>query len=361
MVRPKKTIESLFRVENSESTRLDMLRLDKNENIIGLEKEFVDLVKAKISSDFITTYPECFAIYKRIAKSLGVSQDMVYVTAGSDAAIKAAFEVFVSEGHEVVFPHPTYAMYYVYCEMFGGVARKIGYENDFSLSVKKIKDAINAKTALICIANPNSPTGTIIERKELIDLISYAKEKGVVVLVDEAYYPYYPHSIIDEVKNFDNLIVTRTFSKAYGLASARLGFAVSDAKMTNLLKRVRPLYEVNSYAVMVGSLALDHPEVLARNLEMFEKGKRVLLAGLDKLGLKYYAGHANFVSIHMGSPERAVRAGQELYKQGVLVKSGFKDSPLQDCLRVSVGTPEQMTLFMQKFEKTLEAEPQKHS
>lgn len=349
MVLPKKSIANLYRTQSPETTRLDMLRLDKNENITGMDPGLVEKARAMIDSNFITAYPEPYTLYKKISKTFGIDENMLYLSAGSDAAIKSIFEVFVGEGEEIVIPHPTYAMYYVYPEMFGAGIKKVGYEKDFSFDVEKFKQAITEKTSLVCIANPNSPTGTIIEEKELLDIIRHAGQKGALVLVDEAYYPYYPHSIIKHVNEFDNLIVSRTFSKAYGLASARLGLAVSNPKLIGLLKKVRPLYEVNSYAVMMGNLVLDNPQVLERNLREYTEGKAHLVESLKKMGLKYYEGYANFVSMDMGSQQRAERVGQELEKLGVLVKSTFKDVPLANHVRASIGSKEQMEQFVQKL------------
>jgi histidinol-phosphate aminotransferase len=252
----------------------------------------------------ISSYPEVYSLYQKISDWTGVDLDQIYISAGSDGAIKALFEVFVGAGDEVITLHPSYAMYYVYSEMFGANLKKIEYEADLTLDHNKITQSITDRTKLICIANPNSPTGTIIKKPDLISIIEYAQEKDVLVLIDEAYYLFNPKTFLSDALSFSNLIVTRSFTKALGLASARLGFAVSNPHIIGCLKQVRPqyglilklnalrphiigclkqvrpLYEVNSFSVLLGKLIIDNEDIVTRNMELFREGKQYLLDSL---------------------------------------------------------------------------------
>jgi histidinol-phosphate aminotransferase len=353
MIPVKEYLKHLQRVQNP-SARGGYLRLDKNENIIGFEKEFVESLRQEITSDFLTTYPEVDPLYTKIAKWIGCNKENIYITAGSDAAIKAVFEVFVEPGDAVVLLNPTYAMFYVYVEMFQGRLITIDYKEGLSLSAEDILKVLHKhKPKLICIANPNSPTGTILPQKDLRNIIDVAWGQNTVVLIDEAYYLFQPESVIDLISKYHNLVVLRTFSKVMGLASARLGFAVAHPDTTAYLLKVKPIYETNSFAVKFGELVLDNMGLVERNLEDLKKGKEYLEKELDKLGIHYFKSYTNFILIEVGSFAKSVQIGKALYEQKILIKSGFSNDVLRNCIRVTIGSKKQMELFIEKFHEIL--------
>lgn len=354
MISPKKNLEKISRVEHPATTRLGFLRLDKNENIIELGDSFLNKVRSKIDSGLISSYPEVYFLYQKISQWLNIDQDRLYISAGSDGAIKAVFEVFVEDGDEVIILHPTYAMYYVYSEIFGANLKKIGYDKNLYLEPESIKKAITSKTKLICVANPNSPTGTVVERSKLLDIINYAQEREILVLIDEAYYLYYSETLISEISSFSNLIVTRSFTKAYGLASARLGFAVSNPYIISCLKKVRPIYEVNSFSILLGNLIIDNENIVMDNMKLFSEGKEYLMDSLKSLGLKFFKSYANFVLIDMGSRELALIVKEELYIRKILINAGYTNVPMDRCIRVSISEKKHMMTFIRNLKDVLQ-------
>ncbi|MFH2106774.1 MAG: aminotransferase class I/II-fold pyridoxal phosphate-dependent enzyme [Candidatus Micrarchaeota archaeon] len=352
-VLPKKNLDGVVRVENAPETRAGFLRLDKNENTLGLDEKFLDEVKAGITADFINMYPEVYQTYEKLSKWLNIGNDQIYVTAGSDAGIKAAFEAFVDEGDEVVVLDPTYAMYYVYSNIFGAKLKKVPFSENMELEKDAVIKAITNKTRLICIANPNAPTGTLMEKDELVRLIRYAEERGIVVLLDEAYYLFNTETMIDRVNEFKNLMVTRSFTKGFGLGCARLGFAVSNKEITLLLKKFRPMYEVNSFAVLLGNAILDNMDMVERNIKKFHEGKKYLEDALDEMRVHYFKSHSNFILIDVGSPEVAKKIDEALVKRKVLIRTGFGTVPLNRCVRASIGTKEQMETFFKNFKEVV--------
>jgi histidinol-phosphate aminotransferase len=221
MIQPKSHLYNVYRTPPDKLDRLKFLRLDKNEDTIGLPEEVIQEILSEVTPDFISTYPLTYRLYESLSEFLSLSEDHLLITAGSDAAIKAAFEGFVEPGDEVIIPDPTFAMFEVYADLFRGEMKKITYKSDLSLSIEEMLGSITQKTKLIALPNPNSPTGTIVRREDILNLLKHAEAVGVVVLIDEAYYPFYPHTTIDLIDEYQNLIVTRTFSKAFGLASVR--------------------------------------------------------------------------------------------------------------------------------------------
>ena len=359
MIPAKKHLGDLQRVQNP-TARVGYLRLDKNENVVGFEKEFVASLRKQITSDFLTTYPEVNTLYQKLARWLGCHQENVYVAAGSDAAIKAVFEVFVEPGDAVALPSPTYAMFYVYTEMFQGCLIKIPYKTGLSLSVEDIlKVVYEHRPKLICIANPNSPTGTILPQEGVKKIVDVVAGQNGIILLDEAYYLFYPISSIDLIYDYPNLVITRTFSKAFGLASARLGFAIGHADIIKYLHKVRPIYETNAFAIRFAELIMDSPDLIDKIVKETIRGKKYLEGELDKLGIPYFKSYTNFIVIDVGSLERSLQLGKALYQKKILIKSGFKDDALKNCIRVTIGSVKQMEFFMKKFKEAFYSSEEK--
>lgn len=350
----KKHLISLERIKNPAKNRLEYLRLDKNENISGFSQEFIEVLKEEVNSDFLTAYPEIDPLYKKIAGWLGCGKENIYITAGSDAGIKAVFEVFIERGNTVVLLNPTYAMFYVYTEMFQGHLIKIDYKEDLSLSDEDVIKAIYSyKPKLICIANPNSPTGTILPPESIDKIVDVASHQNSIILLDEAYYPFYPISSIQLISSYPNLVVTRTFSKAMGLASARLGFVAGQAQTIEYLHKVRPMYETNAFAVKFADIIIDNYHLVEKNLDEIKRAKEYLEEELKCLEIPYFKSHTNFILINVGSYERSIQIGEALSKRKILVKTNFKDTVLKNCIRVTIGSIEQMNYFMKNFKEIL--------
>lgn len=345
---------NLQRVKNPQEPRASFLRLDKNENTIEFEQEFVKILKDQITPDFLAIYPEIDSLYKKIASHLGLNEENIYVAAGSDAAIKAVFEVFIEKGDKVALLHPTYAMYYVYAAMFQAEMLKIGFKDDLSLETEDVLDIIEReRPKLVCLANPNAPTGTVIPPEGIKRIVEFCSENNIIVLIDEAYYPYYTHSAISLISDYPNLVITRTFSKAMGLASARLGFAVGQKEMIESLHRVRPMYETNAFAAKFGELVLDNYHIVEKNAEQVSKAKKYLEEELSALGLPFFKSCANFILIKTDSPEKALWIKQEMKKRKILIAAGFKEPPIENCIRVSLGNVEQMRYFTDNLKEII--------
>jgi histidinol-phosphate aminotransferase len=356
MIPIKEYLKSLERIQNPSEKRLEFLRLDKNESLLGFPPEFMETLHREITSDFVNTYPVLDSLYDKIARWVGCRRDNIYITAGSDAAIKSTFEVFSEPGDKIALLSPTYAMFYVYTRMFRGELVEIGYKKDLSLSaddVLKIMEVHSPK--LICIANPNSPTGTILPTQGLRKIIENAVNSQAVILLDEAYYLYYPETVIDLINDYPGLIVTRTFSKAMGLASVRLGFAAAHSETIKYLQKVRPMYETNAFAVKLGELVLDNLPMVEKNLAEFRKGKEFLEGELDNIGIAYLKSYTNFILIDVGSFERTTQILDALYKRKILIKGGIRNSVLERYIRVTIGNTEQMKLFMDNFKEVYQS------
>jgi histidinol-phosphate aminotransferase len=351
-ITPRPHLRRIYRTQPDRVDRTAFLRLDKNEGIPGIPKETVEEILSTVTPDLISSYPQVYSLYERLASYLSLSEDHILVTAGSDAAIKNVFEVFIRPGDGVIIPEPTYAMYEIYTGLFQGNLTKVPFSPDLTLNTGQILDAMTSETRLIALPNPNSPTGTVIPPRELEEIVRQAGESGVLVLVDEAYYPYYPKTAVSWVNSYPNLIVTRTFSKAFGLASLRVGCAVGDPEIIGSMKKFRPIYETNGLAIVFASYLLDHPGIIDENIRRVNEGRDYLCTAAAQLGLFTYPSHANFVNIQVGAPSVAPLQ-QFLEREGILVKAGYDHPALRDCIRITLGGVPEMKRVVGKIKDFL--------
>jgi len=351
-ISPRSHLRSIQRTPMERVDRKGFLRLDKNEGIPGIPREAIAEILSRVTPDDISSYPQVFPLYERLARNLSLTEDHILVTAGSDAAIKNVFEVFVRPGDRVVIPDPTYAMYEIYAGLFQAKLTRVPFDTDLSLPPHRILDALTPQARLLALPNPNSPTGTVIPEPDLMRLIRHAGELGVLVLIDEAYYPYYPETAVKWVQTCPNLIVTRTFSKAFGLAGLRVGYAVGDPEIMESLRKFRPIYETNGPAVAFASYLLDHPAILQENLRQVRVGKEYLGRAAGEAGLFACPTHANFMNIRVGAP--AVAPLVDFLKgEGILVKAGHDHPALRDCVRITLGDVAEMERVMGKIREYL--------
>lgn len=354
----KKHLATLVRVRNPDKSRWGYLRLDKNENIIALPAALISKFRRQLTSDFISSYPLPGRLYRKLAQHVGCQPENLYLSPGSDGAIKSVFEAFVEPGDKVLLVGPTYAMFYVYTKMFQAELVEIKYAADLSLSVEKILSPMESeRPKLVCIANPNSPTGTVIEPADLLSVIESAGQKNAVILIDEAYYPFYPRTCSGLINQYPHLVVTRTLSKAFGLASGRLGFAIGSQDMVDCLFKTRPMYETNAFAAGFAEILLDHIKVVRDNIKEVNKGKAYLKGQLREMGLPYFKSYTNFILIDLGSRQKAGRVARALEMKKILVKAGFNTAPLDRCIRVNIGNIRQMEKFLRTLGEVIEVSP----
>lgn len=353
-IKPKKHLTDLYRVGNQEGNRSECLRLDKNENLIGFSDEVLSDLREIVTSEFLTSYPDIAPLYRALAGYTGLNPGQLYVASGSDGAIKSVFEVYVEPQDEVLLLNPTYAMFEVYAKMFQARPIGIAYEKDLKLPAGKVIEKIGPRTKLVCLANPNSPTGTVFAPDEIERIIEAASAYGALVLVDEAYYHYYGRSAANLLPAYGNLLITRTFSKALGLAAARLGYLMSNEGIVANLFKVRPMYEVNGFAVRLGLYLLERPELVARHVEDIARAKDFLEKAVSRLGLPVRRSVTNFVLVDVGGSESAVRIAEFLREEKILVKGGFPEPCLAPYIRVTVGSCDQMAVFAEKLERALQ-------
>lgn len=348
----KAWVDAVQRVRAGIESRFDKVRLDKNERLTPFRDDFWESVISGIRQEHVLAYPEVEPLYEKLGRFLGVSTEQVVITAGSDFAIKIAFELFANPGDEVIFPEPTFAMVDVYCGLYNVKKIKIGYDSDLNLDMDKLMGAINEKVSLIIIANPNSPTGTYINNNTLKAVLEKAKSFSIPVLIDEAYYGFCHYTAMDLLASYDNLIITRTFSKTAGLAGLRIGYIVAAPGLASLLYKFRPMYEVNSIAVLFASELLDNWEIVNEYIKATDEGKKYLISELNALSFETIDTYTNFIHVYFGIDRDRIL--KRFRRDGILVRGSLDVKGFEGFTRISVGNIGEMEKVVESIRKSNE-------
>ncbi|PIW30983.1 MAG: histidinol-phosphate/aromatic aminotransferase and cobyric acid decarboxylase [Rhodospirillales bacterium CG15_BIG_FIL_POST_REV_8_21_14_020_66_15] len=339
--RPGVRDESLVRPDwTSQAARSKgALWLDRNENIDPALAEVTTGVLRALDGHALYTYPDLGALYAKLARSLGTGgADQHVLAAGSDGAIRATFEAFVSPGDVVIHTAPTFAMYSVYARMYAADARPAEYlasDDGPYLDAEALIGAIaSSSPRLVCLPNPDSPTGTVVDAETRRRIVSAAGRAGAVMLIDEAYFPFHPETAAAWVLDHPHLIVTRSFGKAWGLAGCRVGLAVAHPDMARILHKVRPMYEIGALSANVLENMLDHADAVAASVARINEGKDWFVGEMRALGYKVLPGHGNFMHVAFGADGPGVHAA---LADRVLYRRDFPNSVLAGYSRFSMA------------------------
>jgi histidinol-phosphate aminotransferase len=345
---PGKPIEELER----EHGIRDIIKLASNENPLGASPVALDAARAVLAD--IYRYPDGngFALKSRLARRHGVEVAQITLGNGSNDVLECVARAFVTSANEVVFSEHAFAVYPIVTRAVGAgavVTRAKAWGHDLDA----MRAAITPRTRLVFIANPNNPTGTWLRASELEDFIRGLPEH-VLAVVDEAYFEYvrqpdYPDTST-WVGRYANLVVTRTFSKAYGLAGLRAGYGISSAAVADMLNRVRQPFNVNSIALAAAAAALDDSAHLTRSIDANAAGLQLLVDGCRRLGLDYIPSVGNFLCVDLG--QAAAPAYEALLRQGVIVRP-VTNYGMPNHLRVTVGLPEENERFLKALETVI--------
>ena len=331
-------VENLGRKEH-------LIWLDKNENT---DPEYLSLVAGllnNVPASALYGYPDCSSLYHKLAGLLCVQPENLYLSAGSDGVIRAAYEVFAGRDVSVIHPDPTFAMYYVYGRIYGVNSNILSYlpatqPNEApQLAIDRLLQLIQEKRpALVCLPNPDSPTGSIEHLDVLRQILLVAKEVGATVLIDEAYHPFYQETAISLLGEFENLIVTQTFSKAWGLAGARVGYAVTSPKIANLLHKVRPMYELGALSVEMVTRVLDLETEMLASVARILAGKQYFLDEMKKLNYAVIENsQGNFMHVNFSKKAECIHS---VLQDIVLYREKFSHPALQGFSRFTASTKE---------------------
>lgn len=321
----------------------NLLWLDKNENRDPGQLALVSKVLAQLDPEVLATYPEAASLYVKLGAWVGVDPHCLLLTAGSDGAIRMCFETFVSEGDPVVITSPSFAMYAVYGRMFGARTIPVTYRPSNEgpiLSAEEIVSAIREnRPRLVCLPNPDSPTGTTFSAPDLRAIIEAAGDAEAAMLIDEAYHPFLAETVVPWITEYPHLIVARTTAKAWGMAGLRIGYAVASPEVATMMHKMRPMYECSTIAMAAFEAMLDHVGETMASVERLETGKALFLSAMEDLELRVLRGKGNFMHVAFGAHAPKVH---EALEPICYYRRDFEVPCLKGFSRFSATTP---TLF----------------
>ena len=339
------TIENLYRIFD-QNKRRDYLRLDLNENPGGLPQEFIDEVLKEITPQFLSQYPETLHFTEILAEHVGTDISHLCLVNGSAEGIRYIIQAFTSENGRIVGVVPSYFMFQVYSEMYGRNFIKIPYNEDLSMDINNIIKELTEETQLLILLNPNNPMGNVYSDAEFEKLMQVAREKQITVLVDEAYYYFYPKTFVSYALCEEHVFVTRTFSKLFSLAGCRLGYVVGWPKGIETVQKLCTPHNTNAFAMKFAEAILTTPGVLDSLIEKYNMGRKYLTNALDASNYLHKGDAGNFIFIKPRTDAQKLVEKMKNEKK-ILIKSYPAVGEFGTCLRVSIGEQQYMQVFME--------------
>ncbi|MCK4436768.1 histidinol-phosphate transaminase [bacterium] len=330
----------------------EAVKMASNENPLGPSPKALEAMRQAISDTNL--YPDGSAYYlkRALAEHLNVGEENIILGNGSDEIIRMIVETFLNEDEEAVIAQPAFIIYQIAVKVMNGKCRIVNLRN-FTHDLVAMGKAVNDKTKLVFIANPNNPTGTMVSDEEVGTFMNKISDE-VIVVFDEAYYEYiirddFPQTI-NYVRQGRNVITLRTFSKIYGLAGLRIGYGVAREDLIRDMNRVRQPFNTNCLAQVAALAALKDKEHIERSSSINREGKDFIYEELDKLKISYVPSEANFILIDLKQDGKAI--SQKLMQEGIIVRPmGMYGLP--DFIRVTIGTIQQNEKFIKALEEAI--------
>ena len=321
------------------------IRLDTNTNVLG-SNPAAEKYLAENRWD-LNGYPNTYSngLREALGELYGLDKDNFIAGNGSDEMLDVTFKTFTNWGDNSVVPVPSYTLYDYFVEMNGGKAHEVDLTEDFQLDVDEIVKQ-DAKVAIM--PSPNNPTGNCFRQKDIEEILS--RFNGIVV-VDEAYAEYADDAMIRRVDEFDNLVVLRTFSKAYAMAALRVGYAAANKKLADMMMRVKIPYSLNMVSEGAAIAAVKDQDFIRRSVEMVREQRPKLDAGLRKLGFETFPSDSNFILARAPIDHKELVQG--LKERGVLIRDFGAKRRTENCVRTTVGTAELNAILLEKAEEVI--------
>jgi len=347
-VRPRRLIEEMPEYHPPLAGR-EALRLDFNENTVSPSPRVMERLR-QITAEGLTKYPEREPAERLVAAHFGLAAGQVLLTNGVDEAIHLMCCTFLEDGDEALIATPTFFMYDVNISMLTRGLVKVQSDETLGFAFERFLAAITEKTKLIIIASPNNPTGATVSREQLLAIAKAAPQ--AVLMVDEAYYHFHGESVLGDLAEFPNIVVARTFSKAYGLANLRIGMLAGSAELLKYVRKVGSPYNVNGVALDCLSVAIKDEAYVAWYVEQVRIGRERMMAGLDELGVGYFPSAANFVLMKIGSKHKELV--DAMRKHGVLLRNRSTDPGCDGYVRITIGIEEHVTRGLEALRISLD-------
>ena len=348
----KKHLQIIKRFDVPFLDRLGKLRCDRNEKASEWPDDVWLQMQSVITQAVIMSYPELEPLYKKLSSVLNVDQDCLLLSHGSDVALKTIFEVYIGQGDEALLISPSYAMYPIYAQMVGAKAVEVGFSDDLSMPFDSILNAITERTRIVCLPNPNQPIERVFSKEELMTIFELSQKKDFLVVIDEAYHYFYPETVIGLIDQCPNLIATRSFSKAFGMAGLRAGLIISNAQRIGDLKKVKPISEINGVAVKLIEFFLSRMDIIEDYVKEVKLGRKVVEDRARRLKIQTHGEAGNSILLQLRDADTVKSVVSAAAKEGLLLKGPFQ-YPAVRHLRITLGPGSLMNKAMDIIERSL--------
>ena len=320
---------------------LDRVWLDKNECGDPEMNQVVMQSLSKIPVEAVFSYPDLDVLYGKVAKFSNVLPENVLLTAGSDGAIRACFESCIQSGDRIILSRPSFAMYEVYSKVYGAKVTWLDYEKSENGPVLEVDRVVNTikkiRPKMVCLPNPDSPSGTVFSYLDLRKIVDAAADIGSLMLIDEAYHPLYKETSVPWIHECKNLVVARSFSKAWGAAGLRVGYSLANKELTALLHKQRPMYEIGNVSAKAIEILLDYEKDMLQSVKRVIAGKKYFQNAIKDLGMHSYDSHGNFVHVRFGKYSDEIH---KILEGKVYYRKDFTNPCLRGYSRFSTTTKE---------------------
>ncbi len=336
-IRPYKPGKPIEEVIKELGLSGEVLKLASNENPLGASPQAIKAMSERIGDSYLYPDDNCYYLKQRLSEKSGIPVTNVIVGSGSVELIELIFKAYVNPGDQVIMSEPSFIMYKIACQIFGGERVAIPLKNH-QHDIATMTQKINNKTKIIIVDNPINPTGTII-RKEEMDHFVDTVPANVILVIDEAYHEYiketeYPHGL-DYLKKHENILVLHTFSKIYGLAGLRVGYGFSSEEIIGAMMKVRLPFNVNRIGQIAAGAALGDTDFVRSSMENNDAGKAFLYREFERLGLSYTPTFGNFVLVDF--KREAKEVFEAVQKKGIILRTVYEYG-LPTSLRITIGS-----------------------
>lgn len=350
-LRARAVVRQLNRSARPKGGRVGRLRLDVNERPVAFPAQVTRDLLAALDGEVLTAYPEVRPLYDDLAAHHGLTPAHLAITAGSEMAIRYLFEAFLEPGDPLVVLDPSFAMFDVYARLCGARVIAVPFQPGCTLDADAVRAAITPGVKVVAVANPNNPTGTVFSDREMRALIERAGEVGAIFLSDEAYFYFHDGTALPWIGEYPHLLVSRTFSKAWGLAGIRLGYAAGAPEVIAEIQKLQPIDHTNSLAVACGRYMLAHESIVREYARDVVAARASVAARLRALGCEVAGTAGNFLLVDAGRPPETVAAA--LDARGIMVGTALRLPFPHQYFRVSIGPEAVMAPFVDAMAEIL--------
>lgn len=349
MILPKKTLRNVERFSHPIKSREGLVPLERNERTVDFPEAILEDLRGLVTGFRLRAYPEMDEFYEALSAWSGFAVEELLATDGADGALQRVFSTYVSEGDEVVTMSPSYAMYPVYCQMYGAVVRTLTFDDELRLPFGSVLAQARPGIRLIALVNPNQPIESCFTLEQMRELAAQCLKHDVLLLVDEAYYHFCEITAVPLVREFANVMVARTFSKAFGLAGLRIGYLIAQAPVIKALRALKPIYEVNNLNAAFATYFLRHPSIMESYVADVNAGREVLTGFFSRYGCSLHGKYSNTLLVGFPAAVPVQPLTHWLRERKWLVRAET-DPPTPNHLRITLGPAGQMQELVSMIE-----------